>query len=167
MSISLVRIDDRLIHGQIVVGWVNFLKANYIIVINDEVSKNEIQKCLLKSSVPPGIKVDIYSVEEFNLSNNDEQIVNNKVILLLTNPKDCVRIVEKGFKIDSVNVGGMRCSSGRKEITPSIFLNEEDIEYFKKLEAMGIKVEIRMVPAERGINLFECLAKGGCKIEKS
>ncbi|MFH1824679.1 MAG: PTS sugar transporter subunit IIB [Candidatus Firestonebacteria bacterium] len=158
--ISLARIDDRLIHGQIVVGWVNFLKANYIIIINDEVSKNEIQKCLLKTAVPQGIKVRIYGVAEFDLKNDSCEIINNKVILLFTTPKDCLRIIEKGFKIDSINVGGMRCSYGKKEITPSMFLNEDDIENFKRLEEMGIKIEIKMVPAEKGINLLEKVCQG-------
>lgn len=167
MPVSLVRIDDRLVHGQLVVGWIDFLKANYIIIINDEVSKNEIQKCLLKTAVPEGIKVKIFSVEEFNLKNDSKEIVNNKVILLFTTPKDCLRVIEKGFKIDSINVGGMRCSYGKGEITPSIFLDSHDIENFKRLEETGIKIEIKMLPAERGINLFECLANGGYKIEKS
>ena len=65
MPVMLFRIDDRLIHGQIVVGWVNALKADSIIVINDAVARNELQKCLLKMAVPPEIKVEIFAVDEF------------------------------------------------------------------------------------------------------
>jgi len=65
MPVVLFRIDDRLIHGQVVVGWVNALKADYIIVINDAVARNELQKCLLKMAVPPEIKVDIFKEGDF------------------------------------------------------------------------------------------------------
>lgn len=167
MPISLVRIDDRLIHGQIVVGWVNALKANYIIVLNDEVAKNEIQKCLLKIAVPPTIKVDIFSLDEFNYTNESKEISNNKVIIILTNPLDCLRLVKKGFKFEMLNVGGMRHSEGKKEMTKSIFLDDEDIKYFKELNQMGIKVEIKMLSVDKSVNIFECILKGECSIEKS
>lgn len=167
MPVSLVRIDDRLIHGQVVVGWVNALNANYIIVVNDEAAEDDVQKCLLKMSVPQSLKIDIFSTTGFNLHNDSKEIKENKVIILLANVKDCFKLIEKGFKIDFINVGGMRYLAGKREITRSIFLSDEDIEDFKKLAKLGIKIELRMIPADRGMDIFDCLAREGCYVEKN
>ena len=166
MPLSLLRIDDRLIHGQVVVGWVAALKADYIIVINDAAAKNEMQKCMLKLAVPPNLSVSIFSVEEFNLKNDSKEFSQHNVIILVTNPGDIVRIMEKGFKVNEVNLGGMRHALNKKEFTKCIFLDDNDINNFKKLQSLKVKVNVRMVPADKAQDLFECFLKGYCKIEE-
>ncbi|OGF44494.1 MAG: hypothetical protein A2452_12690 [Candidatus Firestonebacteria bacterium RIFOXYC2_FULL_39_67] len=166
MPVVLFRIDDRLIHGQVVVGWVNALKADYIIVINDAVARNELQKCLLKMAVPPEIKVDIFTVGEFNLKNDSKELLEKRVIILTSNPEDCLRLYEKGFKMEEINLGGMRHSENRKQFTNCIYLNNNDIAVFKKLSEKGVRVEVKMLPVDKGTDLYQCLLKGGCHLEK-
>jgi len=167
MPLTLFRIDDRLIHGQVVVGWVNALKANYIVVINDAVARNELQKCLLKMAVPPEIKVDIFTVAEFNLTLESPEIKERRVIILTSNPQDCLKVFEKGFKIPEINLGGMRHSENKKQFTNCIFLNDDDIAAFKKLNELGVRAEVKMLPADHGHSLYKCLLKGGCQFEKN
>lgn len=166
MPLVLFRIDDRLIHGQIVVGWVNALKADSIIVINDAVARNELQKCLLKMAVPPEIKVDIFAVDDFKLTPESKEIKEKRVIIITSNPKDCLRVVENGFKIEEINLGGMRHSENKKQYTNCIFLNDEDISVFDKLEKLGVRISVKMLPVDKPHNLYDCLLKGGCKHEK-
>ncbi|MCX5776296.1 MAG: PTS sugar transporter subunit IIB [Candidatus Firestonebacteria bacterium] len=166
MPLTLFRIDDRLIHGQVVVGWVNALKADYIIVVNDAAAENEFQKSLLKMAVPPQIKVDIFSVSEFNLKPDSKELLARRVIILTSNPLDCLRLYEKGFKMEEINLGGMRHSKNKKRYTNCIYLNEEDIAVFNKLIEKGVRVTVRMVPSDAGKELGECLLKGGCALEK-
>ncbi|MFH1075114.1 MAG: PTS sugar transporter subunit IIB [Candidatus Firestonebacteria bacterium] len=166
MPLVLFRIDDRLIHGQVVVGWANALKADYIIIINDAVARNELQKCLLKMAVPPEIKVDIFTVNDFNFKSDSKEILEKRVIIIISNPEDCLRLYEKGFIMEEINLGGMRCSGNRKQFTSCIYLNDEDIAVFKKLSEKGVRVEIKMLPVDKGIDLYQCLLKGGCHLEK-
>jgi len=162
----LFRIDDRLIHGQIVVGWVNALKADSIIVINDAVARNELQKCLLKMAVPPEIKVEIFAVDEFKLKPESKEIAEKRVIILTSNPADCLRIFENGFKIEEINLGGMRHSENKKQFTNCIFLDDADIAVFHQLEAKGVRTSVKMLPVDKESSLYDCLLKGGCKLEK-
>ena len=167
MPLVLFRIDDRLIHGQVVVGWVNALKADYIIVINDAVARNELQKCLLKMAVPPEIKVDIFTIDEFNFKLDGKELSEKRAIIITTNPHDCLRLVEKGFVMPEINLGGMRHTENKKQYTNCIYLNDEDIAVFQKLKEKGVRVEVKMLPVDKGNDLYQCLLKGGCHLEKN
>ena len=162
MPVNLVRIDDRLIHGQVIVGWVPATKADVVICINDAVANNEMQKCLMKMAVPPNIQALIYSVDGFNLTHDAAEIKDHNVIIIVTNPADLVRLIKKGFKIEKVNLGGMRHSVNKKEYSKSVFLNEKDIEDFNELKKLGGHIEYQMVPTDKPVDLFECLLKGSC-----
>ncbi len=166
MAVELIRIDDRLIHGQVIVGWVPNTKADEIICINDTVASNEMQKCLMKMAVPPNLQAMIYSVDGFNLTQDSAEITEHRVIIIVTNPADLVRIFNKGFKFDRVNLGGMRHSVNKKEYSKSVFLNEKDIADFNELKKLGVKVFYQMVPADKPLDLFECLLKGACSTDK-
>jgi mannose/fructose/N-acetylgalactosamine-specific phosphotransferase system component IIB len=166
MPVSLIRIDDRLIHGQVVVGWVAATRANCVVVVNDAVAGNEMQKCLMQMAVPPHLQVRICSVDGFDTQTGCGGTEENNVILLVTNPGDLLRLREKGFVFDAVNLGGMRHAEKKKEYSRSIFLDEKDISDFVKLKELGVKVEVRMVPSDKPVDLFECLHKGHCELEE-
>ena len=165
MPVVLTRIDDRLIHGQVIVGWVPVTHANFIIVINDKVAKDEMQKCLMKMAVPPHIQAVIYTVDGFNLTMESPEIKGHNVLVLVTNPKDLVRLAEKGFKPVKINLGGMRHATKKIEYTKSIFLDDADIEDFTKLKSLGIHTEIQMVPTDKPVDFFECLLNRQCELK--
>jgi PTS system sorbose-specific IIB component len=167
MPIKLFRIDDRLIHGQVIVGWANALKAGLIIVANDRVFEDEFQKCLLKTAVPPDLKAEIYSIKEFPLKNESKDIGENNTIILVDNPLDCLRLMEQGLKIDVLNVGNMRSKSGRKEIGKSVFVTDAEAEVLLRIKKAGVKVELQMVVSDKPLDIEECIIKGGCKIEEN
>ena len=105
----------------------------------------------------------IYTVDEFNLTMQSPEIVNHRVVVLVTNPRDLVRLAEKGFKPEKVNLGGMRHATKKIEYTKSIFLDDGDIEDFTKLKSMGIHTEIQMVPTDKPVDFFECLINRHCE----
>ncbi len=162
MAVELIRIDDRLIHGQVIVGWIPNTKADEVICINDTVASNEMQKCLMKMAVPPNLQAMIYSVDGFNLTQDSAEITEHRVVIIVTNPADLVRLFRKGFKFDKVNLGGMRHSVNKKEYSKSVFLNEKDIADFHELKKLGVRVTYQMVPTDKPQDLFECLLKGAC-----
>ena len=154
MEIALCRIDDRLIHGQILTMWSKESGCNRILVVNDEVSKDIIRKTLLMQIAPTGIKVNVVSIEKaleaYNNSNNKD--INT--LILTTNPEDVLKLVEGGVEINSVNIGGMSFKEGKKQITPSVYVDEEDIENFKKLYDRGIELELRRVSTDIKVDLM-------------
>ena len=154
MKISLARIDDRLIHGQVVTSWAKETKCKTIIVVSDEVAADTMRKTLLEMVAPPGVKSNVVGIDKAVRVINNPKYVDVNVMLLFTNPTDVLRLVEGGIDLKSINIGGMAFKEGKKQITGTISVNEKDIDAFKKLNKKGIELEIRKVVADTKINLM-------------
>ena len=161
MEIRLVRIDDRLIHGQVVTVWAKITKVNRILVISDAVAKDMLRKTLLKQAAPPGVNVNVITIDKM-ISIYDDPIFNTfKTMLLFTNPRDVRRVVEGGVSFDSINIGGMSFSDGKKMITNAVAVNHQDIEDLLYLSEQGIDLEIRKVVTDSKVYMIDLLKKEG------
>lgn len=161
MEIQLVRIDDRLIHGQVVTVWAKITKVNRILVISDAVAKDMLRKTLLKQAAPPGVNVNVITIDKM-ISIYDDPIFNTfKTMLLFTNPRDVRRVVEGGVSFDSINIGGMSFSDGKKMITNAVAVNHQDIEDLLYLSEQGIDLEIRKVVTDSKVYMMDLLKKEG------
>lgn len=159
MPIVLYRIDERLIHGQVVTGWGNSLGLNRIVLANDQVASNPWERELYLACVPPEIKTTIHSVDEaINLIFQDG-FKKEKTIILVDSPFDILRMVEGGIQIDWVNVGGIHSKKGRKKILPYLYLSKEEISAFKRLFLLGVRCECRDVPLAERKDLSTLLEK--------
>ncbi len=157
MPIILYRIDERLIHGQVVVGWGNSLRAGRIVLANDKVAANTWERELYLACVPPEIKATIHWIDEAIDLIFQDGFKKEKTILLVDSPFDILRMVEKGVPVDRVNVGGLHPRQGRKRILPYLYLSTEEISAFKKLFLLGIRCECRDVPLAEKKDLSELL----------
>lgn len=146
MPILLYRVDERLIHGQVVVGWGNSLKFDRIVLINDQVASNKWERDLYVACVPPEMKATILPVDEGVAKILQNRFKGERIVILVDSPFDILRMVEKGVKIDSVNVGGVHSKRNRMQILPYLCLSPEEISAFKKIISAGIKCECRDVP---------------------
>lgn len=159
MDIRLVRIDDRLVHGQVATTWTKITGISRILVVSDEVANSDLRKFLLMQAAPPEVKTNVLTVDKLLQISDHTLLSNVKVMLLFTNPCDVARLVKAGIKIDTVNIGGMKFSEGKKMITNFISVDEEDIKAFNYLASQEIELEIRKVPSDRRISLTEVLKK--------
>lgn len=159
MDIKLARIDDRLIHGQVATVWSKATGIERILVVSDDVAKDELRKFLLKQAAPPGIKSNVVTKKKLVEVYHDQLFDGMKVMLLFATPKDVLAIVNAGVKLGSVNIGGMRFSPGKKMITNFISVDEEDVADFEQLHQSGIELEIRQVPNDRKNNLISLMQK--------
>ncbi|MBP2642983.1 MAG: system, mannose/fructose/sorbose family, subunit [Firmicutes bacterium] len=157
MNIVLARIDDRLIHGQVVTVWAKETKCERIIVCNDEVANDAIRKTLLTQVAPPGIIANVVDVEKAIRAYNNPKYESTKALFLFTNPTDVLRMVEGGVPITSVNIGGMSFKEGKKQITNAVSVNEQDKESFQKLHEKGIELEIRKVISDTKVDIMSLL----------
>jgi mannose/fructose/N-acetylgalactosamine-specific phosphotransferase system component IIB len=159
MSIIIYRIDERLIHGQVVVGWGNSLGLDRIVLANDEVAKNPWERELYLACVPPEMKATIHSVDQAIDLIFQDGFKKEKAILLVDSPFDILKMVEKGVQIDRVNVGGIHSKQGRQRILPYLYLSTEEISAFKKLFLLGSRCECRDVPLAEKKDLSDLLEK--------
>lgn len=163
MQINHMRIDDRLIHGQIVTAWISDSKANTIMVADDKAAKDSLQQTMLKFAVPSGIKLIINSIEDAAKTLNDP-LVKEAVLLIVRNPKCAYELLLKGVSVQSVNVGNIsnsKSEKGRKKLLQFIFVEPEDVEYLKKIYDMGIKLDVRAIPNDKSIDGMDLLTKNG------
>lgn len=161
MDIRLARIDDRLIHGQVATVWTKITNINRILVVSDSVAKDTLRKALLVQAAPPGVKVNVVTVDKMIEVYPDHRLDDCKAMLLFTNPEDVKRVVIGGVKLSSVNIGGLSFSNGKKMITNAVAVNKKDIAAFVFLHEQGIQLEIRKVVADSKVNLMDVLIKEG------
>ena len=161
LDIRLVRIDDRLIHGQVATVWTKLSKAERIIVISDEVDQDHLRKTVLRKVAAPGRKGKGIPVDKFVDSYVDDAHNQFRARLLFTNPLDVERIVQRGVQIDHVNIGSMSYSDGKKMITNAVAVDKRDIQAFEYLNFKGIQLDIRKVVADNKLDLMQVLKKEG------
>ena len=159
MKIVLARIDDRLIHGQVVTVWSKVTNCQRIIVCDDDVAKDKIRATLLKQVAPAGIKSHVVDLDKAIRVYNNPKYENERCLLLFTNPTSVLYLVEHGVDIKSVNIGGMSFHEGKRQITSAVSVDDKDVESFKKLNEKGIELEIRKVDTDKKVNLMDVLNK--------
>jgi PTS system mannose-specific IIB component len=157
MKISFVRIDDRLIHGQVATVWVKAYDCNRIMCCSDEVAKDELRKQLVLQVTPPGLKAYILPIQKAIEAFNNPKYDSFNTFFLFTNPTDVLRMVEAGIPFESVNLGGMRYVDGKTQISQAVSVNEQDIAALKKLDERGVKLELRQLAKDPKINVIEKL----------
>jgi PTS system mannose-specific IIB component len=148
MTLVLTRIDNRLIHGQVLEAWVPFVHADSIVVANDEVAGNSLKKMMMKASVPSRMKVEIGTIDEAVALLNSDQLDRRRVLLLFGTSADALRAYQAGVKFDQLNLGNMHADKGKARFSCTLFLNPEDLENLEALDRAGVKITSRCIPAD-------------------
>jgi mannose/fructose/N-acetylgalactosamine-specific phosphotransferase system component IIB len=151
--IVLSRIDDRLIHGQVVEGWVNFLKATCIFVADDQVASNAFQRSIMELSVPQGLRVAIGRVEDICGQLRTAALNADRIILLFSNPVDVLRAIKSGLDCRVINIGGMHYVPGKRKLMDVLAVDDKDLAALKEIAANGIQVNVQTVPTQRPVAL--------------
>ncbi len=153
------RIDDRLIHGQIIVGWCSQLPIKKLIVCDDEIATTDWEKELLLMAAPSDLETDCLTVAQ--MAQQLPHCVPSKGILmvLVKGPQEIQHLLDAGVKLEQVNVGGVHYKDGRKEYLPYLFLSDEEVALFEKLMAQGVKFECRDLPNSPSHDLAKVLRR--------
>jgi mannose/fructose/N-acetylgalactosamine-specific phosphotransferase system component IIB len=160
MPLVMVRIDDRLIHGQVVLGWGPVIKPDRILLCSDEVASVEWQRTIYLSAVPVNIKASVLTLKDTISALKNNEFGNERVLLLVDTPQSVVFLVDNQIIIDKVNVGGMHFKPGKNQISPFIFVDNSDIVEFKNLHQRGIYIEGRDVPTRTPVDIAKILGFG-------
>lgn len=157
----LWRIDDRLIHGQIIIGWCGQLPIQKLVVCDKEIASTEWEKNLLLMAAPPEISTLVLTPEELAVQ-LDGWIQSDEIIMILVKSVNLIQqLTELGLQIQKVNIGGIHFQEGRTEYLPFLFLNPEEVSILKALMSKGIEIECQDLPNAPTYNLANLLGKKG------
>jgi len=152
-TIVLTRIDDRLIHGQVVTAWVKHTKGNRIIIADDTLVNDSFMQQVLKMAAPSGIKVDVFSKEDTVKDLKESSKNDEKIIILIKVPQVIEYLVDNGVEIRTLILGGMGARIGRRRFHKNISVDDAELECFKRLSDKGVQVLVQIVPDERAIDI--------------
>jgi mannose/fructose/N-acetylgalactosamine-specific phosphotransferase system component IIB len=159
MPVKHVRMDNRLIHGQILVSWNAEFKIDHIIVTNDQVASDPIQVTLLEAVAPIGAKVSVLSIADTIEYCNSPQAENESIFIIAKFPEDGVALIEKGLEMDEINLGNQAFVRGSKKLSNSVFLTEKSVKALQEAHEMGVKITCRMMPAHPKKEFWPTIAK--------
>jgi mannose/fructose/N-acetylgalactosamine-specific phosphotransferase system component IIB len=163
MSIELFRIDDRLIHGQVVVGWAQPLDVSFIVLVDDEVSGSDWEQELYRMGVPPNVELYFDSVEQAAEKLQSYIADERKGILLTGDIATMKRLIQASGIVQKCNLGGIHHKSGRNQRMRYVFLSPEEEQVLRDIAAGGVEVSAQDVPAAREVPLDDVLQGEGEK----
>jgi len=159
MGIVLFRLDERLIHGQVVVAWGEFLRPNRIVIFNDQVAASPWERELYTCCVPPEFQASVYNLEEAFRKLSNGTFDSERVIALVENMKDILELRQKGVSIPEVNLGGLHYGPGRHRLLPYLYLSPQEKKICEELFGLGVKLFCQDVPSAEKRDLKELLQK--------
>lgn len=158
MSVSLFRIDDRLIHGQVVVGWGQSLDIGFIVLVDDEVRASDWEQELYRMGVPPNVEVVFASVAEAAGRLAAWRDDARRGIVLTGDIRAMAALAQASGAVPEINVGGVHYREGRKERLRYVYLTDEEADQLRALSGTGVGVQAQDVPTGRRVPLSELLA---------
>lgn len=154
-EIVLARIDDRLIHGQVMTAWLQFTGGNHIVIVDDATAGDEFTKSIMLMAVPNGIKLSILGVAD-----GAELLAaipdGHRIIVLAKEPQTYLQLIEKGVTFEEIIIGGMGARKDRKTFHKNISASEEEKETFRGIISHGVKMKIHVIP-DQGSQAIEGL----------
>jgi mannose/fructose/N-acetylgalactosamine-specific phosphotransferase system component IIB len=159
MPIVLLRLDERLIHGQVVVGWGGPLHAGRIVVVDDEIAASPWEQELYVLGVPPEMEASFASVEEARRRLPEWRGGAERTIVLLRDVAALQRLAEGGaLEGEEVNLGGIHHAGERARVLPYLHLSPGEREALRGVGESGVRISARDLPASRAVPLEELLA---------
>ena len=156
-NILIARIDDRLIHGQVVTSWVKVYPITEILIIANDLAKNLLMQRIYQSVAPVGIDVKVLdnltAVEYLNETSKK----NENLLVLVKTPDVFEYLVERGIFLKKIVLGGMGLIPGREVLIKNVSANESEREGLKRLIENGIKVVYQMVPSDKEFEIEKLL----------
>lgn len=150
-KIVLTRVDDRLLHGQVVVSWIPYLSANEIIIVDEELAADDFMSLLIKNAEPENVKVNIFTVVEAENYLKGEDTGSN-ILILIKNIENIIKLMELNIKFNKINIGNLGSAINRKKYTNSVFLSDRELNMLIDI-AKKTNVEIRMLPKDKEMKL--------------
>ena len=142
MDIALLRIDSRLIHGQVAGSWSNFISPQTLIAASDTAAHDNLRKTLLLQVAPSHIKTNVLDIAKTGRVYNNPKYAGMKTMIVVESPADALALVDAGVSVKEINVGGVTYKDGMKQVSEAVYTSNADIEAYKELDRRGITLTI-------------------------
>lgn len=153
--IKLARVDDRLIHGQVVTNWLQFTGAKQIVIIDDGTANDPFTSRIISMAAPSGTELKIFTVDKaIDFLNNELSV---PTLLLAKTPKVYFDLVKGGVGITHVILGGMGASKNRTKLYKNISASQEDRQYIKELLDHNVTVSVQIISSDKAVTVTEKL----------
>ena len=155
--IALVRVDDRLIHGQVVIKWLGHLHSEEVLIVDDKLQHDEFMQKVLQLAAPPGAQVEVLGVHGAAQRLTSAASSNGSVMVLVRSPETALALLEHGVSFTELNVGGMAGGPGAVRLFKSVSATEPQMAALLATCNRGVRVYYQMVPEERPIEVSHVL----------
>ncbi|WP_428074724.1 PTS sugar transporter subunit IIB [Candidatus Avelusimicrobium luingense] len=155
MAIVFTRVDDRLIHGQVVQAWLPQLNVDEVIIPCTKTNRENLNQGLLRLSLPYEYELSILDVEK--VANHVAKFPKKRFFLLLSCLQDLADTITNAVPIRAVNIGGMHFKEGAQKLAEHVFLDTQDRKLLKLVHDLGITIETRAVPNDTTLSVSEVL----------
>ena len=156
--ILVTRIDDRLIHGQVVTAWIKQYPINKILIIDNELSRNKLMERIYKAAAPVGIEVVIMDQEMAEGFLKEDPGPKENLMILVKVPQVLEKLIGSGISIDKIILGGMGAKPGRKTFNKNVSANEEETGCFKRIIEGGVEIYYQLGPNDKEVNIRKMLS---------
>ncbi|MGL4875906.1 MAG: PTS system mannose/fructose/N-acetylgalactosamine-transporter subunit IIB [Clostridium sp.] len=157
MGIINIRIDERLIHGQVASRWTSTLNPHRIIVANETAASSQMEKATLRMATPATVKLSVITPKSAAENIGNGKYGDQRLFMIFKNPKDVLEFTEAGGRIETLNVGNMSYKNNTKEVTKSIHVSNEEKNIFNELHSKGINIIAQLVPGDPVIDFMKKL----------
>ena len=150
-NVVLARVDDRLIHGEVVTAWTPSMRANRIIIIivDDEVAADAFNVRVVKALAPAGTKCFVYDVAKASEKLMVKGLPDERIIVLAKTPTTFNRLIKAGVPIKEVNLGGAGIRGARKPFINNVSLDPEEVKACEEMKNAGCRVYYQLVPDQK------------------
>lgn len=146
--IKMVRVDHRLLHGQVAFTWIKSVGADCILIANDAVAANDLRMAALRMAKPEGCKLVMKSIDDSVKAINSGVTDKYNLFIITETIADVARLANAVDGIKEINLGGVKVEEGKKQISKAVFVSDEECDTIRDLEARGIHMYVQMVPDE-------------------
>lgn len=153
MTLSLVRVDDRLIHGQVVVGWGQALGIRQIVLVDDRVSapENAWERDICRMGVPPDLGIEFVPVTQAAERLAEWEASPRRTMLVMGDLETAVRLCRLAPRLKKLNLGGIHQGPGRRQRLPYVFMTDSEVGMLQQLAADGVEITAQDVPTARPV----------------
>lgn len=159
MALTFLRIDDRLIHGQVVTVWLRAIGVNHIVIVDDETADDPFLCEILSFAAPPGVEVEVHAVNDAVPRLQELGVSATKVCVLMRSPEAALRLHQAGVSFPALNVGGLGSAPDRTRIHKTISASEAEVADLQALAARGVRVEFQTIPDDIPVPLATVISR--------
>ena len=154
--IKVLRVDDRLLHGQVAVAWVNFYKADVILIANNQVITDQAMQTAFKLATPPGVTLSMKSLDGAVAVIKNPKHASRTIMVVTKTMQDAEYLCGKTEgAIKDILLGGLRSGEGKRQIDMNSYMSEDDIAVMNRLEQSGRKITMQPDPTAKSLTCEE------------